>query len=77
MMMPKMDGAATIKALKNIDPEVKIIATSGLTALTDPGSEASIKEAKAFIPKPFTTESLLRTLRQVILEKENSVIQSR
>ena len=30
MMMPFMDGAATIRALRKIDPGVKIIATSGL-----------------------------------------------
>ena len=30
MMMPFMDGAATIRALRKIGPTVKIIATSGL-----------------------------------------------
>lgn len=77
MMMPRMDGAAMIRELKRLKPGIKVIATSGLTALTDAGSEASIKEARAFIPKPYTTESLLRTLRQVILENESSEIQSR
>ena len=32
MMMPVMDGAATIQALLRINPAVKIIAASGLTA---------------------------------------------
>jgi CheY-like chemotaxis protein len=32
MMMPYMDGPATIRALRRLDPKVKIIATSGLKA---------------------------------------------
>jgi PAS domain S-box-containing protein len=34
MMMPFMDGTATIRALRKIDPQVKIIASSGLTDST-------------------------------------------
>lgn len=68
MMMPRMDGAATIRALRNLDPEVRIIATSGLTAVTDPNSESSIKAARAFIPKPYSTALLLKTLYKVIHE---------
>jgi CheY-like chemotaxis protein len=30
MMMPGMDGAATIRALKNLDPDVLVIAASGM-----------------------------------------------
>ena len=39
MMMPVMDGPATIQALAQINPEIKIIAASGLTSegqLTSP-----------------------------------------
>ena len=32
IMMPVMDGAATIRALQKIDPSVKIIASSGLVS---------------------------------------------
>src|SRR6185369_692958 len=31
MMMPYLDGAATIRALQKIDPQVRIIASSGLS----------------------------------------------
>ncbi|HLF19884.1 MAG TPA: PAS domain S-box protein, partial [Bacteroidota bacterium] len=73
MMMPRMDGASMIKALRGINPQVKIIATSGLTAVPDQGSEASIKAARAFLSKPFTTETLLRTLYHVLNENGTQV----
>ncbi len=57
MMMPEMDGAATVKALRKINPSVKIIAASGL--------ETSIEDARR-LTKPFTAEALLRTLHEIL-----------
>jgi CheY-like chemotaxis protein len=67
MAMPVMDGAATIAALRTIDPVVKIIGSSGLT------SEASISGvlgigATYFIPKPYTAETLLTPIRRAVLD---------
>jgi two-component system, cell cycle sensor histidine kinase and response regulator CckA len=65
MMMPVMDGPATIKALRQINPNVKIIAFSGLVT----GKEVvapSAGEVRAFIAKPYTVEALLTTLRSVV-----------
>ena len=59
MMMPGMDGAATIRALREMNPAVSIIAVSGLTASKD-------ADVQAFLPKPFKAESLLRTLGEVL-----------
>lgn len=61
MMMPTMDGPATIQVLIRINPEVRIIAASGLNAN---GMEAKAYNAgvKHFIPKPYTAETLLKTL---------------
>jgi CheY-like chemotaxis protein len=67
MMMPVMDGPAMIHALRRVNPEIKIIATSGvnanggLTKLTD-------TRVKHFLAKPYTTEILLKTLRAVLEE---------
>src|SRR2546422_6496534 len=36
MMMPVMDGPATIRALRNLDPQIPIIAASGLVAKKAP-----------------------------------------
>ncbi|MBI3194140.1 MAG: PAS domain S-box protein, partial [Ignavibacteriae bacterium] len=65
MMMPVMDGNATILALKELNPMVKIVASSGLTT----GSQISTKpetEVLAFLAKPYTAESLLKTLHEVL-----------
>ena len=64
MLMPFMDGAATIRALERLDPLVKIIATSGSTEDTPRGSQGEC--VKAFLTKPYTAEALLRTLAQVL-----------
>ena len=65
MMMPFMDGAATIRALRKIDPRVKIISTSGL-ATSGQANEAAGLRVDAFLAKPYTAEALLGTLRDVL-----------
>jgi CheY-like chemotaxis protein len=59
MMMPSMDGATTIRTLQKINPQVKIIAVSGL-ALNDKVAEAVGVGLKAFLSKPYTAQELLR-----------------
>jgi CheY-like chemotaxis protein len=65
MMMPYMDGAATIRALQKLNPLIKMIAVSGLVEnqkITEITDSKSVK----FIQKPFTTEKLLLTLRNLL-----------
>ena len=65
MMMPFMDGAATIRALRKIDPRARFIATSGLM-ISEYASEAREIGAQAFLAKPYTADVLLQTLREVL-----------
>ena len=65
MMMPFMDGPATIRALQKMNPQVKIIAASGLGG-QDKAAEATGGGAQLFLPKPYTAEKLLKTLARVI-----------
>lgn len=65
MMMPVMDGPATIRALRKLSPDIPIIACSGL-AEESKTQEAYSAGAKAFLPKPFTKEKLLDTLLEVL-----------
>ncbi|WP_414574733.1 CBS domain-containing protein [Anabaena sp. CCY 9402-a] len=58
MLMPNMDGLTTIRTLKTLDPEVKIIATSGLPANCQ---KALFVGATAFLSKPYTARDLLTT----------------
>ena len=65
MLMPYMDGPATIRALHKLDPEVKIIATSGLKT-NGKTAEAAQLGVNTFLQKPYTAEKLLKTLAMVL-----------
>jgi len=65
MVMPFMDGPATIRALKKMNPNVKIIAASGLTAGNRPG-EGALEGVETFLIKPYTAEKLLTALAQAL-----------
>jgi PAS domain S-box-containing protein len=67
MMMPGMDGAATMRALREIDPGVRIVASSGLRTADDVAKAVS-DCAVAFLQKPYTDELLLATLSKVLQE---------
>jgi two-component system, cell cycle sensor histidine kinase and response regulator CckA len=61
MMMPLLDSATTIRTLRKLNPQVNIIAMSGLAtneAITRTMSEG----VKAFLAKPFTADELLNLL---------------
>ena len=62
IIMPLMDGQTAIRNLKKINPEVKIIAMSGLVSNCELISELGNKIA-VFLAKPYTIEELLTTLR--------------
>ncbi|PSB27724.1 hybrid sensor histidine kinase/response regulator [Chlorogloea sp. CCALA 695] len=65
MMMPSMDGATTIHTMQKINPQVKIIAVSGL-ASNDKVVEAAGFGSKAFLSKPYTAQELLKTINEVL-----------
>jgi CheY-like chemotaxis protein len=65
MAMPVMDGPATILALKAMNPAVKIIGSSGHA------SQGGVAKAvgagvQHFVPKPYTAETLLKVLADVL-----------
>jgi CheY-like chemotaxis protein len=59
MSMPVMDGPALILALRAINPNVLIIASSGLANYGEI-AQAIDGGVQAFIPKPYTAEKLLK-----------------
>ena len=65
MMMPFMDGPTTIRTLQKMNPQVKLIAVSGLAS-----NEQILKSArlnvKTFLSKPYTVKELLQTLHEVL-----------
>lgn len=69
MMMPVMDGPALISAIRSIDTTVPIIAASGLNAN---GNVAKAAKAgvSSFLDKPYSADTLLRTLAEVLQGRE-------
>jgi PAS domain S-box-containing protein len=65
MVMPFMDGPATIRALQRMNPNVKIIAASGLGTGHRAG-EGLLEGVSVFLNKPYTAEKLLKTLAEVL-----------
>ena len=65
MMMPIMDGQDSIKRIRKIDHDVKIIAVSG-AADKDKFGKISGNDVQAFLPKPYTVDKLLSTIKDVI-----------
>jgi PAS domain S-box-containing protein len=68
MMMPVMDGAALIGALHRLDPDLPIIAASGL--LGNGNLPAGIAaDIRLFLAKPYSAPSLLTALDEVMATK--------
>lgn len=65
IMMPIMDGPSTIRALLHLDPKVRIVAASGLGA-NGGVARAAASGVRHFLPKPYTAETLLEVIRQVL-----------
>jgi len=67
MMMPVMDGFATIRALKNINPKVKILCVSGLVDTESISKHSDIgQNVKGILTKPYNSESLLSSLYDIV-----------
>lgn len=67
MMMPVMDGPALIQILDKMKPGVRIVAASGINA-NGQVARALNNGVRHFLPKPYTAETLLKTLRRVMEE---------
>jgi PAS domain S-box-containing protein len=64
VMMPFMDGPATIRALRRLDPDVKVIVSSGLDE--NKNFECAALGPSAFLSKPYTADRLLEALGTVL-----------
>ncbi len=65
MAMPVMDGPTMIQALRALDPNVKIIGSTGMQS--DRGLAASVTASlEHFVAKPYTAEALLKALARAL-----------
>jgi PAS domain S-box-containing protein len=67
MMMPIMGGPSLVSVLLRINPAIRIIRSSGLSSDGD-GKRSSEAEVKHFLTKPYTAETLIKTIRAVLDE---------
>ncbi len=65
LIMPTMGGAKCLKELIEIDPEIKVVVTSGYSAGATVSQSLHLG-AKRFIGKPFKAMDLLRQIRKVL-----------
>ena len=67
MALPKLGGWSVYLMLKEINPRVKVILTSGYL---DPKVKVEMIEhgAKDFLPKPYVPETLLASVKQALAD---------
>ena len=65
LMMPHLDGLALSRALTRMNPEVPIIACTGLSEESR-SAELRALGVRGFLAKPHTAERLLRTLHEAL-----------
>jgi two-component system, cell cycle sensor histidine kinase and response regulator CckA len=59
MMMPVMDGRTTVTTLHQLNPDLPIVAMSGLSSV-DSVAQSKRFGCRYFLPKPYTTKNLLQ-----------------
>ncbi|HUX21196.1 MAG TPA: PAS domain S-box protein [Spirochaetia bacterium] len=64
MVMPFLDGKATIRAITQIDPAVRVIAMSGMASKRRISTE--LPAGAAFLAKPYTALQLLKAVRDAL-----------
>ncbi|MEH2180110.1 hybrid sensor histidine kinase/response regulator [Nostoc sp.] len=65
IMLPSLDGLTAIRTLQKINPQVKIIASSGLMSDNKLSAVAAIG-VNTFLSKPYTVNELLLSLQKVL-----------
>jgi two-component system, cell cycle sensor histidine kinase and response regulator CckA len=65
MVMPGMNGSETFDRIKDVDPDLKVILSSGYS-LNGQATDILKKGCQGFIQKPFTVQELSQSIRKVL-----------
>ncbi|UCF83905.1 MAG: response regulator, partial [Desulfobacteraceae bacterium] len=68
MIMPQMSGGETYDRLKQIDPDVKVLLSSGYS-IDGQAKDILSRGCDGFIHKPFGMEELVSKTREILLNK--------
>ncbi len=66
LIMPKMGGGQAFKKMKEINPDIKVLLSSGYS-INDTTQELLDAGAKGFLQKPFDMKKLSRELRKILM----------
>ena len=66
LTMPRMDGIETMRELRRIAPEARVVLTSGYGSVDLEEETKRGEGPNAILPKPYAAERLLATLREVM-----------
>ena len=67
LIMPEMSGSECLRELAKIDPQVRVIVSSGHSDSEDP-REVPQEFVRALVKKPYLMRQLLETVRKVLDE---------
>ena len=68
MIMPDMSGSDTYDRMKEIDPDIKVLLSSGYS-INGQATEIMDRGCNGFIQKPFKMKELSQKLREILDEK--------
>ncbi|RJP84774.1 MAG: PAS domain-containing sensor histidine kinase [Desulfobacteraceae bacterium] len=71
LIMPKMSGSAVFARLKELDPQVRVLLSSGYS-INGQASELMNKGCSGFIQKPFNMMEISKKVREVLDKKEHA-----
>jgi PAS domain S-box-containing protein len=76
MLMPKMDGLATVPLLRKINPQVKIVGMSGSMQENMSAEMNALVQELPFLQKPFDSEDIVLLMNNVLygIQKANAVM---
>jgi two-component system, cell cycle sensor histidine kinase and response regulator CckA len=71
MIMPGMSGSETFDRLQAVDPEVKVLLSSGFSR-SGQAEAILVRGGKGFIPKPFDMGAISRKIRAILDEEPDN-----
>jgi two-component system sensor histidine kinase/response regulator len=71
-MMPGMSGLELLERIREIDPNIICVMITGY-ATVDLAAQAMKQGAHAFLPKPFTSDELLKTVSKGLEERQRQI----
>jgi len=71
LIMPEMDGGKTFDRIREIQPEIPVMLSSGY-AINGQATEIMQRGCNGFIQKPFTISEISQKIRKVLIEAKRS-----